>query len=640
MITKLKAFPIKLHLGTLALGFRWVAVRIASKINTALLAAIACGTLATFTVLNATIKPQFDAIERSGAMTNHKRVTDALESLTEKLQTATQDYAFWDESYAFLQGDKTDEYVSSNLTPELKAVESLGINALVFQKTDGEVLWGVAYDLETKDALAGIVKEIAHFSRSHPALGDTATSTKRGLIRTSKGLLLVAIAPVLKSDQSGPAVGRVISAKLLDIDAVKRLTNVNFTIEPLPQAIGYVPLPDGIQLKTLDSQIETTSVLMNLVGRPLAFLKANSARDVSRAGSSAVQSAMFMMMLAGFSAIAILWVFLGQTVIMRIEALKAHFDIAGRNGKIRAVTTFTNDDEIGELAQSFNSMADQVNHLRDALADSAYMSGLSEWAAGTLHNVRNGLAPVTVSAWQLEQLFEPSWVKNIETAAAELADSATPPERRVKLNAFLAGSAVRFVDAAKLTREFTGKINGASSDVLGMVTEFERYAHRKTELEAIDLLPLIKDAVASTIDVRCKQTEIVFPSLSALATGNGIILRQIFSNIFVNALEAIAGQANRGRIEITISANAGHAGYVNIAICDNGEGLSRDRLQAIFRRGESSRHHRSGGLGLHWCANAIKVLGGNIHAESDGPGRGAKFIVELPISESQTQEAA
>jgi two-component system, NtrC family, sensor kinase len=624
----------------LASGFGWVAVRIASKINTALLTAIACGSLATFAVLNSTIKPRFDAIERDGAATNHKRVTDALESLTEKLQTATQDYAFWDESYAFLRGEKTDEFVTSNLTPELKAVESLGINALVFQKTDGEVLWGAAYDLETKEVLTGIVKEIAHFSRSHPALGDTSTSTKRGLIRTSMGLLLVAIAPVLKSDQTGPAVGRVISAKLLDIDTVKRLTNVNFSIEPLPQAIGYIPLPEGVQLKTLDVQMETTSVLMNLVGRPLAFIKASSPRDVSRAGNTALRSAMVMMMLAGFIAIATLWVFLGQTVIMRIEALRAHFDTAGKNGKITAVKAFSNHDEIGELAQSFNSMADQVNHLRDALADSSYMSGLSEWAAGTLHNVRNGLAPVTVSAWQLDQLFEPSWIKNIETAASELADSATSPERRVKLHAFLAGSAARFADAAKLTRELTGKINGASSDVLGMVTEFERYAHRKTELEAIDLLPLIKGTASATIDVRSKDTEIVLPLSSETVTGNGIILRQIFSNIFINALEAIEGRPYRGRIEIVISTKAGHAGFVNVAISDNGEGLSPARLQEIFRRGESSRHHRSGGLGLHWCANAIKVLGGNIHAESDGPGRGAKFIVELPAHAVQKHEAA
>jgi two-component system, NtrC family, sensor kinase len=615
-------------------------VRIASKINTALLAAIACGTLATFTVLNSTIKPRFDAIEHDGAMTNHKRIMDALESLTEKLKTATQDYAFWDESYAFMQGKRPDEFIASNLTPEFKAVESLGINALVFQKTDGEVLWGAAYDLETKEPLTGIVKEIAHFSRSHPTLVDTSNTTKSGLIRTSQGLLLVAIAPILKSDGSGLSVGRVISAKLLDIDTVKRLTNVNFTIEPLPQAIGYIPLPEGIQLKTLDVHIETTSVLANLVGRPLAFLKARSPRDVSRAGSSAVQSAMIMMMLAGLIAIATLWVFLGQTVITRIEALKAHFDTAGRSGKIMTVSARTDPDEIGELAESFNSMAEQVNHLRDALADSAYMSGLSEWAAGTLHNVRNGLAPVTVSAWQLEQLFDPSWIKNIETATKELADSGTPPERRIKLNAFLAGSAARFVDAAKLTGELTGKIKVASTDVLGMVTEFERYAHRKTELEVIDLLPLIKGTLAATVDARTTEAEFILPTASASVNGNGIILRQIFSNIFVNALEAVESQPLRGKIEITISTKSGHAGFVEVAVCDNGEGLSRDRLQAIFRRGESSRHHRSGGLGLHWCANAIKVLGGKIHAESGGPGNGARFVVELPISESQTQEAA
>ena len=349
---------------------------------------------------------------------------------------------------------------------------------------------------------------------------------------------------------------------------------------------------------------------------------------------------MTMMILAGLASIAVLWAFLRSTVVSRIAALKAHFATAGSSGKITQTAVSSSKDEIGDLAQSFNAMADQVNHFRDALADSAYMSGLSEWAAGTLHNVRNGLAPVTVTTWQMEQLFDETWVRNIEVAAAEHADSTTSPERRGKLNAFLVGSAARFADAAKQTTELTGKINGASKSVLDMVAEFERYAHRKTELEAVDLLPLIKATAASTIGVRAQDTELVLPKASATINGNSIILRQIISNIFVNAIEAIEGQQRPGKITVAITARDDRAGFTRIAISDNGEGLAPDRLGEIFRRGVSTRHNRSGGLGLHWCANAIKVLGGSIRAESSGPGYGATIIVELPNIEPARKEAA
>ena len=615
-------------------------MRIASKINAALFGAFACGTLATYVVLNTTIQPRFDDIENASAQTNHKRVTDAFAAFTEKLKTATQDYAFWDQTYHFMQGEAVAEFVESNLTPEAKAVENLGVNALVFLRKDGEVLWGAAYDLESKEKIDGLVNEIAHFSRSHPQIGHTNPSAERGIIQTSKGLVLVAIAPVLKSDQSGEPEGKVISAKMLDVAAVKQLTGVEFNLQPMPHLIGRNELSGDIILEKLTDQITTKSVVKSLIGRPLALLTVSSSRDVSRAGAMAIRSATEMMVAAGLTALAVLWAFLSQTVVSRIGALKKHFGTAGCSGTIKPAAQSAADDEIGDLARSFNSMADQVNHLRDALADSAYMSGLSEWAAGTLHNVRNGLIPVATTTWQVEQLFDTAWLKNVETALAEHADAATATDRRTKLNAFLVGSAGRFVESAKRTTDLTGKINRASQSVLDMVTEFERYAHRKTEIETVDVLPLLKATVVSTIADRGNDVELALPAESATVLGNSIILRQIVSNIIVNALEAMADQPHRARIEVSIAEPANKAGYTQVRISDNGEGLASDRLTSIFQRGVSSRKGRSGGLGLHWCANAAKVLGGTIHAVSAGPGCGTTIVIELTNTETREKQAA
>jgi len=40
------------------------------------------------------------------------------------------------------------------------------------------------------------------------------------------------------------------------------------------------------------------------------------------------------------------------------------------------------------------------------------------------------------------------------------------------------------------------------------------------------------------------------------------------------------------------------------------------------------------GFGLHASANLAKELGGEISVHSDGPGRGARFTLCLPLSES------
>ena len=613
---------------------------IASKINAALFGAFACATLASFAVLHSTIQPKFEDIERSAALVNHKRVIDAFEAATEKLQTATQDYAYWDETYDALQGINTEAFILSNLSPGLTAVENLAVNLLVFQKSDGTVFWGGAVDLETKEPIDGLVNEIAHFVRSHRYLDGAYAVTKRGLIRTSKGLLFVAISPSLKSDRSGEPVGKIISGKLLDDSAIRQLTGVSFSLEALPEAFGSVSLPEDVDLRSLDTVVQTTSVVKNVIGRPLVYLKVSSPRDVSSAGAMAIHSAMLMMILAALTSMGVLWAFLRLTIVSRIAGLKTHFATAGSSGHIRPTEVGTGGDEISDLSQSFNAMACQVNDLRNALADSAYMSGLSEWAAGTLHNVRNGLVPVTATTWQVEQLYDAAWVRNVEAATVEHADSATPPERRVKLNKFLVGSAARLVEAAKKTTHLTGRINDASRSIIDMVSEFERHAHRKLEMEGVDLLPLIKTSAAASIAARSKTITLGLPSSSAVVTCNSIILRQIISNVLINAAEAIEAQQGPGRIDVTITHDAGREGFARVEISDTGEGLSPERLADIFKRGVSTRHHRTGGLGLHWCANAINVLGGTIRAASDGLGRGATIIIELPEFNSITKEAA
>jgi signal transduction histidine kinase len=610
-------------------------VRIASKLNAAFVGALACGTLAAFFVLQTTIKPRFDEIERSNAYLNHGRVKDALDAATEKLQTATQDYAFWDESYKFVQGQNVDEFIKSNLDPEFKAVENLGINALAFLDKSHNVRWGVAYDLETEKPLPGVVAELAAFSKAHPDVEGQPPFAKSGLVRSSQGLLLVSISPVLKSDHSGVPMGRVISAKKLSVDAIRQLTGVNFTIEKLEDKAPATP---EVGLKALDNKILTTSVVDDVGGNPLVRLEVTSPRDVSHAGAIAIRSALLMMILAVLLANLVLWAFLRQTVVKRIDRLKDHFAVAGTSGTIQQTSLTDNNDEIAELARSFNGMAEQVNHLRDALADSAYMSGLSEWATGTLHNVRNGLAPITASTWQIAKLYDGAWLENVSNAASEYAKAETSAERRGKLNAYLVGSASKLLQSAKEAVSLTGQLNSASRNIVDMVSEFERYANRKIDMEPIDLLPVIKSTVSATPELAERNVDVIVPAASPRVMANGVILRQILTNVVVNAAEAIEGQDRKGRIEFSIDDTAD--GIIRISVTDNGEGIAADRLATIFQKGVSSRPARSGGLGLHWCANATKVLGGQITAASDGPGRGATITIELRKAGEIKREAA
>jgi C4-dicarboxylate-specific signal transduction histidine kinase len=68
---------------------------------------------------------------------------------------------------------------------------------------------------------------------------------------------------------------------------------------------------------------------------------------------------------------------------------------------------------------------------------------------------------------------------------------------------------------------------------------------------------------------------------------------------------------------------------VRIAIIDNGVGIPPENLTRIFGHGFTTRKDGHG-FGLHTGALAAKELGGSLTAYSEGPGRGARFVLELP----------
>jgi signal transduction histidine kinase len=79
---------------------------------------------------------------------------------------------------------------------------------------------------------------------------------------------------------------------------------------------------------------------------------------------------------------------------------------------------------------------------------------------------------------------------------------------------------------------------------------------------------------------------------------------------------------------------AGDVDRVRIHVEDNGSGIDPDHGDKLFRLGFTTKRGGSG-IGLHSSANAAQQLGGSLSFNSDGPGHGAVFTLELPVTASQ-----
>jgi len=106
-------------------------------------------------------------------------------------------------------------------------------------------------------------------------------------------------------------------------------------------------------------------------------------------------------------------------------------------------------------------------------------------------------------------------------------------------------------------------------------------------------------------------------------------IRQVFLNLIINAEYFMAETHHRGTLTVTTKKTDS---IVRVSFADDGPGISKENLNRIFSPFFTTKEVGKGtGLGLSICHGIVAEHGGSIYAKSQ-PGKGATFVVELPIS--------
>lgn len=133
------------------------------------------------------------------------------------------------------------------------------------------------------------------------------------------------------------------------------------------------------------------------------------------------------------------------------------------------------------------------------------------------------------------------------------------------------------------------------------------------------------DAAAKGIDIRLHAADQLL-----LVDGDRLRLQQIAWNLLNNAVKF---SPSGGRIEIGLG---GEGDSAVLIVSDTGQGIEPSFLPHVFemfRQADGSNRRRHGGLGigLALVRQLVQLHGGTISAESDGPNKGARFTVRLPL---------
>jgi hypothetical protein len=156
----------------------------------------------------------------------------------------------------------------------------------------------------------------------------------------------------------------------------------------------------------------------------------------------------------------------------------------------------------------------------------------------------------------------------------------------------------------------------------------------RLERKALDLAALVRTTVEDRRPA-AEEAGLTFaveaPDAPVTVDGDETRLAQVLTNLLDNAVKFTEPG---GRVEVRMTADGGRA---VLRVADTGVGIEPALLRTLFepfRQADRSLDRTKGGLGLGLALvrGLVELHGGEVEARSDGPGRGAEFVVRLPLA--------
>jgi signal transduction histidine kinase len=235
----------------------------------------------------------------------------------------------------------------------------------------------------------------------------------------------------------------------------------------------------------------------------------------------------------------------------------------------------------------------ELQEQRAHLAHAARLATVGELSASIAHEINQPLAAILANAEAGEMM--------IKSAGAKLSD----------LQEVL--SAIRQDDLR-------------ASDVIERMRRLLRN-------ERIEMRPLkVNDAIESIVQLTSGIANrkgvsvhtVLDPSIPAIK-GDFVQMQQVLLNLVVNAIDSVS-ECPPERRTVTITTAEKPPGGVEVAVTDNGAGISAEKLPHVFEPFFTTKSQGMG-LGLSISRSIVQAHGGRIWAESDATGATFRFII-------------
>jgi two-component system nitrogen regulation sensor histidine kinase NtrY len=306
-----------------------------------------------------------------------------------------------------------------------------------------------------------------------------------------------------------------------------------------------------------------------------------------------IQSAAFLVGGGGILLAILLSSWAAARVTRPVEQL-AHAAREVAAGNWNARVEVTGEDELAQLAGSFNRMTTELLGQKERLVQAERVAAWRELARRLAHELKNPLFPLQLTVENLvrarqqsPEQFEEVFRESSRTLLAEIAN--------------LKGIIGRFSEFSKMPQPRLQRVQ-VNEVIRGVMQLFQ------AQLEA-----------PGRAKISCEPQ--LDPHLEPVAADAELLHRAV-ANLVLNAMDALP----RGGT-ITLRTQDGD-GKVLIEVADTGAGLTLEECERIFTPYYTSKEHGTG-LGLAIVQSVVSDHGGRIRVQSQ-PGQGTTFVIELP----------
>jgi PAS domain S-box-containing protein len=244
------------------------------------------------------IRPKLRALAKQEAQRHVAICAETISRDAYHLGQMAKDWAYWDDTYRFVQ-DLNSAYISSNL--QWPSLQKSGIDMLLFCNVEGRVVWRGIHHPEQKSKIELGAFSAASFPANHYLLQQASTGTsKQGLVMTERGPMLVASCAILTSQDQGPPKGTLIMGRFLLEKTVRELSHqmgISFAIKEVQSSVLSEAERTIVQrlntkercVTKLDNQSwKSYSILRDMEGKPALLISTTLPREVLQEKGSPV----------------------------------------------------------------------------------------------------------------------------------------------------------------------------------------------------------------------------------------------------------------------------------------------------------------------------------------------------------------